>query len=93
MEKMPKLYQNKFDKAINNNKNMCVVEEEKNEDVISVLKNVYAGLGNKYNTKVIIETFNNVYDTSLIYKSKEMLITKENSIIPISQIKRITIKK
>lgn len=91
MEKTPKLYQNKFDKIINNNKNMCVVQES-NEDIRDVLKYVYAGLG-RYNTKVIIETDTNVYDTSLIYKSKDMLITKENSIIPISKIKRITIKK
>lgn len=91
MEKTPKLYQNKFDKIINNNKNMCVVEES-NEDIRDVLKYVYAGLG-RYNTKVIIETDTNIYDTSLIYKSKDMLITKENSIIPISKIKRITIKK
>ncbi len=91
MEKTPKLYQNKFDKIINNNRNMCVVEEN-NEDVRDVLKYVYAGLG-KYNTKVEIETYSNVYNTSLIYKSKDMVITKENNIIPVNEIKRITIKK
>ena len=91
MEKTPKLYQNKFDKIINNNRNMCVVEEN-NEDVRDVLKYLYAGLG-KYNTKVEIETYSNVYNTSLIYKSKDMVITKENNIIPVNEIKRITIKK
>ena len=91
MEKIPKLYQNKFDKVINNNKNMCVVEED-NTNVRESLKNIYAGLG-RYNPKVIIETYTNVYDTSLIYKSSDMVITKENNIIPINEIKRITIKK
>lgn len=90
MEKIPKLYQNKFDKVINNNKNMCVVEEYHN--VRESLKNIYAGLG-RYNPKVIIETIDKVYDTSLIYKSNDMIITKENTIIPIKEIKRITIKK
>ncbi len=90
MEKIPKLYQNKFDKVINNNKNMCVVEEYNN--VRESLKNIYAGLG-RYNPKVIIETIDKVYDTSLIYKSNDMIITKENTIIPIKEIKRITIKK
>ena len=90
MEKIPKLYQNKFDKVINNNKNMCVVEEYNN--VRESLKNIYAGLG-RYNPKVIIETIDKVYDTSLVYKSNDMIITKENTIIPIKEIKRITIKK
>ena len=90
MEKIPKLYQNKFDKVINNNKHMCVVEEYNN--VRESLKNIYAGLG-RYNPKVIIETIDKVYDTSLIYKSNDMIITKENTIIPIKEIKRITIKK
>lgn len=91
MEKIPKLYQNKFDKIINNNKNMCIVEES-NEDIRDTLKNIYTGLG-KYNTKVQIETYSNVYDTSIIYKSNDMIITKENNIIPVKDIKRITIKK
>ena len=91
MEKIPKLYQNKFDKIINNNKNMCIVEES-NENIQDTLKNIYTGLG-KYNTKVQIETYSNVYDTSIIYKSNDMIITKENNIIPVKDIKRITIKK
>ncbi|MDO4995618.1 MAG: hypothetical protein Q4E69_00420 [Bacilli bacterium] len=91
MEKIPKLYQNKFDKIINNNKNMCIVEERK-ENINDILKNVYTGLG-KYNTKVLIETDSNVYDTSIIYKGKDIIITKENNTIPIKNIKRITIKK
>lgn len=95
MENTSKIYQNKFDKIINNNKNMCVVQEERGNDksVVDTLKKVYAGLENKYNTKVIIETNNNVYDTSLIYKGSDILVTKENSIINISDIKNIRIKK
>ena len=75
---------------------MCVVEEintrRSNQDVREVLKHVYAGLGNKYNTKVRIETNDNVYETSLIYKSKDELITKENALIRVEDIKNITIK-
>lgn len=95
MEKASKLYQNKFDKVIKNNKNMCVVKDCKiiDESIRETLKKVYAGLENKYNTKVLIETNNNVYDTSLIYKGTDILVTKENSVINVNDIKKIAIKK
>ncbi len=98
MKKLPKIYQNEININRKNNKDMCVVEEiesirNSGQNVEDVLKKVYAGLGSKYNTKVIIETNNNVYDTSLIFKSKDELITKENAIIKVKDIKKITIKK
>ena len=43
--------------------------------------------------EVIIETNNNVYDTSLIFKGKNELITKENAVIKVKDIRKITIKK
>ena len=96
MNKLPRIYHTNANKIVGNNKKMCVVEDisntESSEDVQKVLSKVYAGLG-KYNTKVIIETHHNVYDTSLIYKGRNELITKDNVIIKVDDIKKITIKK
>lgn len=95
MQNLPKIYQNINIKNIPNNKEMCVVEDRctSNESIRDTLKKVYAGLGEKYNTKVRIETDNNVYDTTLIYKSEDRLITRENSVIDVKDIRNITIKK
>ncbi len=95
MKKLPKIY-HIDNKKVNTNKEMCVVEEVNeinNYDIEKTLQKVYAGLGEEYNTNVIIETKNNVYNTSLIYKDKNLLITKENVLIKVENIKKITIKK
>lgn len=98
MNKLPKIYKNEIRKKINNNKEMCYVEEKKGliqdkKQIEDTLKNVFAGLGKPYNTKVIIKTKDNEYDTSLISKNKEEVITLENKIIKINEIEEITIKK
>jgi len=94
MKKLPKIYHSSINKKINNNKEMCVVEEKSNsEKVEDVLKKVYVGLGRKYNTKVLIETKDKTYFTTLISKSNEEIITEENKIIKIKDIRNITIKK
>lgn len=93
MNKLPKIYHTNIDKKLNNNKEMCVVEEVRNNSISDTLNKVYAGLGNKYNTNVIIETGDKKYDTSLIYKSNKELITKENEMIDVRDIRNITIKK
>ena len=94
MKKLPKIYHSSINKKINNNKEMCVVEEKSNnESIEEVLKKVYVGLGRKYNTKVLIETKDKTYFTTLISKSNEEIITEENKIIKIKDIRNITIKK
>jgi len=98
VNKLPKIYKNEIKKKINNNKEMCYVEErtsnfQDRKEVENTLKNVFAGLGKPYNTKVIIKTKDKEYDTSLISKNKEEVITLENKIIKIEEIEEITIKK
>lgn len=97
MNKLPNLYKNKFNKKINNNKEICYVEEISNYNKLSnienTLRNVQTGLGSDYNTRVIIETNDKVYDTTLVYKTKNEVITEENNIININDIKNIEIKK
>lgn len=98
MKKLPKIYQNSIKQKLKNNKEMCIVEEVDDlnlykENVEEVLSHVFAGLGNTYNTRVIIKTNEKIYDTSLISKNKYELITIDNEIIKIRDIKKITIKK
>lgn len=98
MKKLPRIYHDEIDTKIKNNRQMCYVEEVDDlninkEEVLNTLSRVFAGLGHVYNTNVIIETKDKTYDTSLISKNKKELITIDNEIIKIDDIKRITIKK
>ena len=98
LKKLPKIYQNDINKKISNNKVMCYVEEVEDininkEKVEDTLSHVFAGLGHVYNTRVIIETKDKTYDTSLISKNKKELITIDNDVIKIDDIKKIKIVK
>ena len=99
MKKLPKIYQGEINKKIKNNKEFCHLEtktienktyknKKPNEEIID---EIFSGIGYSYNIPVIIETKNKVYNTSLIAKTKNNLITLDNEIIPISEI--IIIKK
>lgn len=94
MKKLPKIYKNEDINTIDNNKKVCKVEEINSfNNVSDTLKYIRTGLGEEYNTEVIIETINNTYDTSLITKTKDYVITKDNELINIKDIKNIIIKK
>lgn len=90
------LYKNNINKKINNNKELCHVKEDSSyrySNVEDTLNNVYAGLGRNYNTNVLIDTDKKVYDTTLKYKSNDELITEENELIRVNEIRNIRIKK
>ena len=98
MKKLPNIYQNDIKRKINNNKEMCYVEEVEDlntnkEEVKKTLSRVFAGLGHIYNTRVIIETKDKTYYRCLVSKNKRELITINNEVIKIGDIKRIKIKK
>ena len=97
MKKLPKIYQNDISKEINNNKKSCYVslepiEIEKDELDIT-LDEIFSGLGYSYNIPLIIKTTKDNYQTSLIAKIKNNLITIDNEIIPISEVISIKRKK
>ena len=95
MKKLPNIPQRSIIKKINTNKEMCIVEESNKyseEDITGILNDVYAGLG-EYNTRVIIETENKTFDTTLIYKDSKKIITEDNTLIKIDDIKKIIIKQ
>ena len=96
MKKLPKIYQNKIDKNIFNNKEKCYVEtngyiEESNNEINISLDEVFSGLGYSYNIPLIIKTKEKEFKTSLIAKTKKNIVTIDNEVIPIDEI--ISIKK
>lgn len=91
MKKLPKIYQNKIDKNIHNNKEIDYVKES-NKNIKEVLNIIFNGEGYSYNKEVIIETNNKVYDTYIITRTKNNIVTLEDEIININDIKDIIIK-
>ncbi len=93
MNNLPKIYQGK-NTYRKNNKEMCVVEEvdEVNNNVEETLRSIHTGLG-PYNTRVLIKTEDRVYDTKIISKGNNEVLTESNNLIPIKNIIDIKIKK
>lgn len=101
MKKLPKVFQNEFSKPINNNKKVCYLKNEEQQDQIQennsesniqeVLDKVFSGIGYSYNIPLEIKTKIKTYNTSLIAKTNHNIITLDNEIIPISDIISINI--
>ena len=95
MKKLPKIYHEQINKKIKNNKEIAYVskeditEEKKEESIDDVLNKVFNGIGYSFNIPLRIETYNKVYETSLIAKSNNYLITFDNDTIPLSEVKKI----
>jgi len=98
MKKLPKIYQNDFHKKINNNKTVCYLEnkdnlETENKNIEETLSKIFNGMGYAFNIPVIIKTNDNTYTTSLVAKTRQNVITLDNDIIPIDNIREIEIIK
>lgn len=95
MRKLPKIYQNNFNKKIMNNREVCYLKNEDNikekQDIQEILIEIFSGIGYSYNIPVLIKTSNKVYETSLIAKTRNNVVTLDNEIIPINKI--ISIEK
>ena len=95
MKKLPEIYKNNFTKKIKNNREVCYL---RNEDTISTasnisieeeINNIFSGIGYSYNIPVEIVTNKKVYNTSLVAKTRENVVTIDNEIIAIGDIKSI----
>lgn len=98
MKKLPKIYQNSLDKKIRNNKVVSYVKKEnvnmqKNskDDIYSTLDDIFSGIGYSYNIPVIIKTSDKVYDTSLVVRTDNNIVTLDNEVISIDDI--VSIKR
>ena len=95
MKKLPKIYHEQINKTIKNNKEIAYVTEKEKEvkvpeeSIDEVLNKVFNGIGYSFNIPLRIETYNKVYETSLIAKSNNYLITFDNDTIPLSEVKKI----
>lgn len=97
MKKLPKVYQNTIDKKINNNKEVSYIKNltEKsisidNKSVKETLNDIFNGFGYAYNIPIIIRTKEKTYETSLVTKTENNIVTLDNDVIPIDRIISIT---
>lgn len=99
-KKLPKVFQNKIDKDLNNNnkffysannKKEIEVETEKPIDINKKINEIFSSPTYVYKANVEIKTKSNSYVTKIIGRNKNYLITMDNKTIPISEI--IDIKK
>lgn len=94
MKKLPKIYKNEITKKINNNKEVCYLKNEQvsdmthnsKKDIELTLDEIFNGIGYSYNIPVTIKTSTKTYETSLITKTKNNVVTLDNDIISIEDI-------
>ena len=85
MKKLPKIYKNTINKKINNNKNICYIKEQEENN----LDTIFSDKESFYNIRVIITTKNNTYDTYIIGRNKESILLMDNTVININEITSI----
>lgn len=97
MKKLPKIYQNSINKTIKNNKTVCYLKNEdirySSNNLEDTLNTIFNGMGYAYNIPVTITTKYKTYNTSLISKTKNNIVTLDNDIIPIIDIIDLKINK
>ena len=100
MSKLPKIYHEDINKSIKNNKQVTYIRNNtdtsyrnnnESDSIEDVLDKVFNGVGYSFNIPLRIETYHKVYNTSLIGKTSNYLLTFDNDTIPISDIKKIVI--
>ncbi len=102
-KQLPKLFQNKINKDLkNNNKIYYSANKDQNNiddlkdnkiDINQKLNNIFTSSNYIYKANVTIKTKDNSYDTKIIGKNRNFIITIDNKTIPISDIIDIEIKK
>ena len=95
MKHLPKVYKNESINTINNNKQVVHITNNNNSnlnDKYKVLEEIFNGIGQPYNKKVIINTNNNIIETYIVSRNNINILTIDNDIIPIENIISIEIK-
>jgi len=88
-KELPKVFQNKFNKTINNNNRVFHgefrdIEHQNTVDSLFQVNEIYR-------TKVKIKLKDGVFEKNIIGRTKNNLITLDNEIIPISEILEINV--
>lgn len=94
MKNLPELYKNNNMNPIDNNKKVYYMKKKdsrelNNNSVEDELDSIFHSLGYSYNIPVELVTTKGIYYTSLVTKTKENVVTIDNQIIPISEIRRV----
>ena len=93
--KLPKIFKKDITKDHINNTKTVSINKKINSDNLSVedkIKKLFKSTRYVFNIGVIIKTKNKEYDTKIIGKVKNSVITYDNDIIPIVEIEDIIIK-
>ena len=98
--KLPKLFKKDVSKEHNTNNKICITSNKedtvnKKNDVLTVeekIKKLFKSNRYVFNIGVIIKTKKKDYDTKIIGKIKNSLITEKEEVIPIVEIEDIIIK-
>lgn len=95
-KKLPRVFANKIDKKINNNESYYVAKDEKEKtkkkDNINVdvkINKIFNSTRYVYKANVVIELNDKTVTKKVIGKNDDSLITIDNELIPISDIKDI----
>ena len=92
MKKLSPIYKNIITKKIGHNKEIERVSKSTINNKYDVLKEIFNGNGFAFNKDVLITTKDKIYDTSLISKNNNYVLTIDNDKININDIIDITIK-
>ena len=96
MQKLPEIYKNIINKRINNNMEKCIINDNNNYEVNnsnmnkieinSYIDNLFNSNGYIFNIPVMIKTHDKLYDTYLVTKTNDYLLTINNERIIIDDI-------
>jgi len=101
--KKKKIFINKLDKKINNNQNYCdvknentkenIIEKKDDKSVLDKIDKLFNTNGYIFNIDVTIITTEHEYHTKIASKINNYLVTLDNDIISIDDIKDIIVHK
>lgn len=90
MKKLPNIYHNENIHYKNNNKDYCIFKNSstiiEEQSIKNKINKIFRELKPFYNIPVIIKTKDKLYDTVLISRTRDNVITKNKEIIPIKNI-------
>lgn len=93
MKKLPNIYKNTIDKKISNNKEVCHLKNsDSNKSILEKIDYIFMDDHYSYNILVNIVTSNRIYDTYLVSRTDDYVVTLDNDIININDIKELIIK-
>ena len=99
MSKLPKISKIPLKEDISNNQTVYYDRKEKEleslttQDVKEQIKEIFDSIHHYYKVDVQIKTFHHTYDTRIIGKTENAILTMDEDTIPIDEIVSIKIKK